>query len=186
MRIWPSSGGATVGRRRQHGVRSALVLVPAAVGLFVGCGLTGGPPERTGPSTPPGRTASVTPAADLERLVNVAREDAGVEVLEHDDCAARVAAERAQALVGAQELTHGDLDDVLDECGVARAGENLARSERPPQEVVDAWLASPGHASNVRDQGFDRGAVACVQDGEAEKRPQMLCSHVFLESDDAD
>ena len=185
MQVRPFSRGATVGRPRQHGVRPALVLVLAAVGLLVGCGLAGGPPEGTGSSTPPART-SVPTTADLEKAVNVAREDAGIEALEHDDCAARVAEERAESLVGEKQLTHGDLDDVLATCDVVRAGENLARSERPAAEVVDAWLASPGHASNIRDQGFDRGAVACVQDGEAEKRPQMLCSHVFLESDDAD
>jgi len=119
-------------------------------------------------------------ATQLEQAVNVARRDAGIAELQHDGCAERVAADRAETLVGVDELIHDDLDDVLSECGVARAGENLARSDHPAPEVVDAWLASPGHASNILDAGFDRGAVACVPDGD-----ELLCSQIFLESSDS-
>ncbi len=32
-------------------------------------------------------------------------------------------------------------------------GENLARAEVPGSEVVDLWLASPGHCANVMHPG---------------------------------
>lgn len=137
------------------------------------------------PSPAPGSVSSEAGdparyAHDLEESVDAAREDSGLAALDHDACAAEAARRRAAALVGADELEHAPLDDVLVACDAARAGENLSRSDRPPSEVVEAWLASAGHASNIHDGGFDRGAVACVIDAEASGTPLQLCSHVFL------
>ena len=141
-------------------------------------------PEPTSPTSSPEASPEPTDTdqyvADLEDGVNAARESSDVEALTHDECAADAARHRAAALVGADELAHAPLDDVLAACEAERVGENLSRSNHPPSDIVQAWLDSPGHASNILDDRFDRGAIACVRDTEAARSPQLLCSHVFL------
>lgn len=159
-----------------------MVLGGCAALLLVSCSgtLGGGAPS---PSASAGGEATLGVddyAAQLEQRVDDAREDDGLLPLTHDDCAARAAAGRAEQLVGEDELTHRPLDDVLEECDVALAAENLSRASEPPQEVVAAWLASAGHAANIRNPELVRGAVACEQDGEEDGAPRMVCVQIFL------
>ncbi|MFF2451823.1 CAP domain-containing protein [Isoptericola sp. NPDC058082] len=119
-------------------------------------------------------------SAGLEDLVSAERQAEGLDPLTHDECAASVAASRADELVGAAELEHRPLDDALEECAVELAAENLSRTSEPPAEVVEAWLASAGHAENIRNPRFARAAVACAQDGEERAEPRMVCVQVFL------
>lgn len=156
----------------------------ALLGLaLLGLALTGCGGARETPTAPQSPTPS-TPASyasALEEEVNAARRSLDLPPLVHDECAATAALARAAALVGAPELGHAPLQDVIAACARGtRAAENLSRSERSPREVVDAWLASPGHAANIRDPTLTRGAIACVQDGEARGEPRFLCSHVLL------
>lgn len=152
--------------------RARAALAAAVVLLASACTGPGGP--KAEPTATPSDSGSY--AAELERLVNEERTDAGLDPLVHDDCAAAGAQERATALVGQAELTHAPLTEVLTACGVERAGENLSSAAVPPREVVDAWLGSTGHLANIIDEGFTAGAVACAQDG-----PEQTCSHIFLE-----
>ncbi|MCA5892998.1 CAP domain-containing protein [Isoptericola sp. NEAU-Y5] len=169
---------------RGAGTLLALTLGVAA-GVLGGCGLEGGARDRTSASAGPRASTSLTVvreeyAARLEQGVNNARRDGSLRPLTHDDCAARAATGRAEQLVGVDELTHRPLDDVLEACGVTLAAENLSRATRPPQEVVEAWLASAGHAANIRNSEFVRGAVACEQDGDEAGTPRMVCVQIFL------
>ncbi|KZX14783.1 exoglucanase B precursor [Methanobrevibacter cuticularis] len=41
-------------------------------------------------------------------------------------------------------------------------GENLARGQTTPKEVVDDWMASPGHRKNILDPEFNSIAVSCT------------------------
>jgi uncharacterized protein YkwD len=41
-----------------------------------------------------------------------------------------------------------------------RVGENLARAQMPAAEVVELWLASPGHCANVMHPGHVEMGVA--------------------------
>lgn len=169
----------TTGPRRRHRPAAALLALVLAVAT-AGC-------DDSGPAHGPDHHGDAAPrdpaayAAALEQQVNDARADLDLLPLTHDACAATAAQARADALVGAPELTHAPLTDVIAQCAEGdKAAENLARSERPPQEVVDAWLASPGHAANIKDPTLTHGAIACAQDGEAEGAPRFLCSHVML------
>ncbi|MFI9487031.1 CAP domain-containing protein [Promicromonospora sp. NPDC052451] len=120
-------------------------------------------------------------AAALEDGVNAARMQLGVPPLEHDDCLAAVAEERAAALIGAAELTHAPLPPVQRSCpGGTIAAENLSRTDRPPQDVVQAWLDSPTHRDNLVSTDLLRGAIGCVRDGGTTGLPVLVCSHVFL------
>jgi len=158
---------------------TAAMAVLAAVS---GCAGTAEP--SSGPASPTATSTLLSDpdryARELEDGVDAARESFDQPALAHDECAERAALGRAEALVGADELEHAPLDDVLAACGAGRAGENLSRSARPASAVVAAWLDSAGHAANIRNDGYDRGAVACVRDAEATASPELVCSHVFL------
>nr|WP_255491605.1 CAP domain-containing protein [Actinotalea sp. JY-7876] len=104
-----------------------------------------------------------------------ARLESGGGELEVSDCAAESARGRLRGLIGSVSLEHAPLDDVMAECGVSVAAENLSRASAPPQDVVDAWMESPGHRANILDPELTHLGVGCVEDGD-----EMLCSQIFL------
>ena len=139
-----------------------------------------------GPSptwTPSGSVDLTDPeqyAAALEEGVNAARAQWDVPPVEHDDCLAAVAVERAGALIGAPKLVHAPLEPVQESCPGAFAAENLSRTANPPQDVVQAWLDSPSHRDNLVSPDLLRAAIGCVRDGGTAAAPVLTCSHVFL------
>ena len=149
--------------------RSSLALLGAIFLSFVGLGAC------TSTEDPLPALDPATYAATLESGVNDARTAEGLPELTHSDCAVDAAAARAADLVGNPDLPHAPMDAVLAECGVGVAGENLSRATLPADAVVEAWLGSPGHRSNILDTQYTASGVACVPDGEA-----LVCSHVFL------
>ncbi|MCM3661332.1 CAP domain-containing protein [Georgenia satyanarayanai] len=125
------------------------------------------------------RWTSSDPAAFAEqvtRLTNEVRSSEELHELEGSDCARDLSLKRAAALVGAEELKHAPLAPVILECSPwTVAAENLVRSTASPEEVVGAWLNSPGHRANIVDPELTEIGVGCVPDGE-----KMLCSQLFL------
>jgi len=55
------------------------------------------------------------------------------------------------------------------------AAENLSKAAASPAAVIDAWMHSPGHRSNLLDPTLTEIGVGCAHDGSS-----MLCSQVFL------
>lgn len=152
-------------------------------------GMTPGSQETSSAATPSPPAASVDPRAPwsadeapgayAQRLVtatNVARADEGLPTLAWSECAAEQAGLRADALVGAPDLTHAPMDDVMAACAVSVAAENLSRGAAPAQEVVDAWLGSPGHRANLLDPGLTAVGIACAREAD----DTLTCSQVFL------
>lgn len=140
------------------------------------------------PGTDPGPTSSAAPsgtgsdvpadvAAGMSAATDQVRQDAGVPVLDGSGCAREAGLDRASALVGSPELTHAPLDDVMAACGVDVAAENLSRAPRgtPPQDVVAAWMDSPGHRANLLDPELTQVGVGCVEDDAT-----VLCAQIFL------
>lgn len=178
------------------GLVVSLVLVLIATPLLTACSAgSGAGPDR--PGRAPEATAVPEPtwtpsgsvdladreqyAAALEEGVNAARAQLDVPALRHDECLEAAATERAAALVGAAELAHAPLPPVRESCpGGSLAAENLSRTDRPPQDVVRAWLDSPTHRDNLVSADLRRGAIGCVRDGGTAEAPVLICSHVFL------
>jgi len=91
-------------------------------------------------------------------------------------CAQDAAQKRAKALIGKAELTHALLSGVIAGCASGTtAAENLSKAAATPAAVIDAWMGSPGHRSNLLDPALTEIGVGCVLDGKS-----MLCSQVFL------
>ena len=163
-----------------------------AVGLAVLSGCSAGPTTAESPSgtdssasaQPPSGAAShtlsprdpATYAGELFTRTNAVRADAGLPAVTASSCAQAAAAQRAAALVGAAELTHASLTGVISDCAPSStAAENLSRAAAEPADVVAAWMASPGHRSNLLDPDPTELGVGCVLDG-----GEMLCSQVYL------
>jgi uncharacterized protein YkwD len=130
----------------------------------------------------PSPVSSASPSDPIEyaeqivRETNVVRHAQGLPVLGGSKCAHDDALQRASALIGKSQLTHAPLAGAIARCKPAStAAENLSRAAASPKAVVDAWMGSPGHRSNLLDPAVTEIGVGCVLDGEA-----MLCSQVFL------
>ena len=75
-----------------------------------------------------------------------------------------------------RHIRPGSPTRVIAHCKTATtAAENLSRAAASTTAVVDAWMKTPGHQSNLLDPALTELGVACVLDG-----GQMLCSQVFL------
>lgn len=120
-------------------------------------------------------------AAELVAQTNRARTEEGQEALVESSCAQEQALLRAEALAATDgELVHAPLAPVTAACApAATSGENLSRAAVAPGDVVDAWMDSPGHRSNILDPAFAEVGVACTR-MTVDAQVQMLCSQVFL------
>jgi len=130
----------------------------------------------------PSSTSSVSPndpsayAAQIVQGTNEVRRAKGLPTLGGSTCAQDAALQRASALIGKTELTHAPLGGVIADCASGTtAAENLSKAAATPGAVIDAWMHSPGHRSNLLDPTLTQIGVGCVLDGQA-----MLCSQVFL------
>lgn len=107
-------------------------------------------------------------AGSVIRLTNAARQQNGVVLLEADSGLARAAAVRAQEISRSFSHTRpggGSFVSALSESGVAyrSAGENIASGQSSADEVVRAWLASPGHRANILAGRYSRIGAAAIE-----------------------
>lgn len=63
--------------------------------------------------------------------------------------------------------TYGSPFDMMKSFGISyrSAGENIAAGQRTPQEVVKAWMESPGHRANILKSGYTHIGVGHASGG---------------------
>jgi uncharacterized YkwD family protein len=63
--------------------------------------------------------------------------------------------------------TYGSPFDMMKKFGITykTAGENIAMGQRTPEEVVKAWMNSPGHRANILKASFTHIGVGYVANG---------------------
>lgn len=63
--------------------------------------------------------------------------------------------------------TYGSPFDRIKAAGInyRAAGENIAQGQRTPQQVVQAWMQSPGHRQNILNANYTHIGVGFVEDG---------------------
>lgn len=145
-----------------------------ALGLAItGCALLLGSEDGPGEPGPGSMDEPHRYAEALTDAVAAVRAGHDLPVPARSGCAADAAVARAGDLIGS-ELVHAPLDDVLSDCGVALAAENLSRTAAAPGDVVEAWLASPGHRDNLLDPELTGAGAGCVRDG-----TELLCALVL-------
>jgi uncharacterized YkwD family protein len=66
-----------------------------------------------------------------------------------------------------QSPTYGSAADMLTQHGIRYTawGENIAAGQRTPEEVVNAWMNSPGHRANILASHFTKIGVGYVNNG---------------------
>lgn len=105
-------------------------------------------------------------AAQVVNLVNQERANEGLAPLASDSALARVALDKAKDMdvnnyFSHQSPTYGSPFDMMRSYGISYsyAGENIASGQRSPQEVVTAWMNSPGHRANIMNTNFTKIGV---------------------------
>lgn len=95
-------------------------------------------------------------AQQVFELTNMEREARGIPPLTWDDGAAEAAYEHCWDMHLRDFFDHYNPDgdgpvERMEQAGVVflYAGENIARGQRTPVEVVQAWMESPGHRENL-------------------------------------
>lgn len=75
--------------------------------------------------------------------------------LRRQDCVQRYAERQARKMAEAEEIFHQDLQRVLRDCGLSRAGENVAYGFEDGRSVVNqGWMRSAGHRANILNPRF--------------------------------
>jgi uncharacterized protein YkwD len=104
------------------------------------------------------RTGAIGPAAaEVVRLVNVARAAAGCGVLRVDSRLTTAARLHSEDMARQGYFSHTSLDgrtpwDRMEAQGYAAgSGENIAAGHATAAAVMDGWMNSPGHRANILD-----------------------------------
>lgn len=176
----PAEEAPVAAARRRTDLLLPVGLVLAGVALAVAAvvvGTRGGGDAAPSPSASPWSLAGVDVddyAAELLEASQTAHVAAGLPAWETSACAQPEAERRARDLIG-EELVHAGLEPVLEACApLTTAAENLSRAAASAPDVVDAWMGSAGHRSNLEDPTFTEAATACVVDDD-----RVLCSLVL-------
>lgn len=114
-------------------------------------------------------------ANEVLRLVNIERANAGVAPLVLDEALCNAANMRAIEMDYSGKFSHarpGSDDDmscfeVFEICSVPwmTCGENIAAGQVSPEEVVNAWMNSPGHKANILNANFTRMGLGYSNSG---------------------
>lgn len=115
-----------------------------------------------------GATAELSAyASEVVRLVNEERAAAGLGPLQVHAGLTKVAMDKAKDMYhnnyfSHQSPTYGSPFDMMRSYGISfrYAGENIAKGQRSPQEVMTAWMNSSGHRANILSQNFTHIGVA--------------------------
>ena len=123
--------------------------------------------------TIPGADASVVSyEQEVIRLVNEIRVQNGLKPLTYNWELGRVARYKSQDMHDNRYFSHtspvyGTPFQMIKNFGITyrSAGENIARGQKTPKAVVDAWMNSSGHRANILSSSFTEIGVGYVADG---------------------
>lgn len=105
-------------------------------------------------------------------LTNVERTKNGLAPFKMDKALSGVAREKSNDMkqkgyFDHQSPTYGSPFDMMKQFGITyqSAGENIAMGQSSPEEVVKAWMNSPGHRANILNGSFTHLGVGYVENG---------------------
>ncbi|WP_409347188.1 CAP domain-containing protein [Paenibacillus sp. MBLB4367] len=131
-------------------------------GSQTGSGTTGG--SQQGSNANASQSAYASQVVDL---VNQERAKAGLKPLSSDSALAAMALDKAKDMYTNNYFDHnsptyGSPFDMMKSYGIryTYAGENIAKGQRTPQEVMTAWMNSAGHRQNILSPNFTKIGVA--------------------------
>lgn len=105
-------------------------------------------------------------------LTNAERAKQGLAPLTLDTALSKVARIKSQDMKDKNYFDHnsptyGSPFDMMKKFGISysSAGENIAMGQTTPEQVVKAWMDSPGHRANIMNSSFTRIGVGYVASG---------------------
>ncbi len=109
---------------------------------------------------------------EVIRLVNKERTSRSLPALSEDWQLSRVARYKSQDMKDRSYFSHtsptyGSPFEMMKNFGISyrSAGENIAKGQRTPAEVVNDWMNSPGHRANILNSSYTHIGVGYVKDG---------------------
>lgn len=137
--------------------------IGSGYGTGSGYGSGNGSQQGTGTDS----TTQSSYASQVVNLVNQERAKAGLSPLASDSALTKVALDKAKDMYEKgyfdhNSPTYGSPFDMMRSYGIryTYAGENIAKGQRTPQEVMDSWMNSPGHRQNIMSPNFNKIGVA--------------------------
>ena len=119
-------------------------------------------------------------AQQVLNLVNAERAKHSLSPLTLNSSVSRVAQAKAEDMKNNSYFSHtsptyGSPFDMLKQFGISysTAGENIAKGQKTPQAVVNAWMNSEGHRANILNKNFTQLGVGYV-DGSTTYWVQMF------------
>ena len=110
--------------------------------------------------------------SEVIRLVNAERTKHGLPNLKEDWQLSRVARYKSEDMRDNKYFSHtsptyGSPFEMMKNFGISykSAGENIAKGQKTPAAVVNAWMNSPGHRKNILSKGFTHIGVGYAADG---------------------
>ncbi|HHW47726.1 MAG TPA: SafA/ExsA family spore coat assembly protein [Clostridiaceae bacterium] len=107
---------------------------------------------------------------EVIKLVNAERAKRGLAALKANWQLSRVARYKSQDMVNKGYFSHtsptyGSPFKMMESFGLkfSAAGENIAYGQRTPQEVMNAWMNSPGHRSNILNPSYNEIGVGLAR-----------------------
>ena len=132
-------------------------------------------PQTTAPapSKPAQPTAGLSAfEQQVVDLTNNERQKAGLQPLKADSELSSVARKKSEDMLAKNYFSHtsptyGSPFDMMKKFGITyrTAGENIAKGQRTPAEVVKAWMESPGHRANILNKDYTHIGVGYVENG---------------------
>nr|WP_227872373.1 CAP domain-containing protein [Paenibacillus albus] len=123
--------------------------------------------STTTTTTTTSTTDKSTFATQVVTLVNQERAKAGLSALKPDTLLNKVALDKAKDMYTNNYFDHnsptyGSPFDMMRAYGVtySYAGENIAKGQRTPSEVMTAWMNSAGHKANILSANYKKIGVA--------------------------
>ncbi|MHB1314095.1 MAG: SafA/ExsA family spore coat assembly protein [Christensenellales bacterium] len=124
-----------------------------------------------------GQKITIPEAAPLEtfekeviRLTNIERTNRGIPALSTNWQLSRVARYKSQDMIDKNYFSHtsptyGSPFTMMQSFGLrfSAAAENIAYGQRTAQEVVTAWMNSPGHRANILSRSFTQIGVGAAK-----------------------
>jgi uncharacterized protein YkwD len=118
----------------------------------------------------PAATAAPTPAetkygTKIFTIVNNIRDNRDRVELKRNRCLQRFANRQAERMANQRRLFHQNLGRIQKACGVGYVGENVAYGPFTARRMVNAWMNSPGHRSNILFRKYRITGVAARRGG---------------------
>lgn len=107
---------------------------------------------------------------EVIQLVNAERAKRGLPALTANWEVGRVARYKSQDMINKGYFSHnsptyGTPFNMMENFGIkfSAAGENIAYGQRTPQEVMNAWMNSPGHRNNILSTSYTQIGVGLAK-----------------------